>query len=86
MEEVHAVVFLDALHYRVCSEGQIVKKTVYIAIGINMAGIKKVLDMWVGENESAKHGLAILNSLKNRGAEDILIACVDSSDHLWQTP
>lgn len=45
LEEVHAVVFLDVLHYRVRSEGQIVKKTVYIAIGINMAGIKKVLDM-----------------------------------------
>ncbi len=77
LEEVYAVVFLDAIHYHVRSEGQIVKKAVYIAIGINMSGIKEVLGMWVGENESAKYWLSILNSLRNRGVEDILIACVD---------
>ena len=77
LEEIYAVVFLDAIHYHVGSEGQIVKKAVYIAIGINMEGIKEVLGMWVGENESAKYWLSILNGLKNRGVEDILIACVD---------
>lgn len=77
LEEIYAVVFLDAIHYHVRCEGQIVKKAVYIAIGINMAGIKEVLGMWVGENESAKYWLSILNGLKNRGVEDILIACVD---------
>jgi putative transposase len=77
LEEIYAVVFLDAIHYHVRSEGQIVKKAVYIAIGINMSGIKEVLGMWVGENESAKYWLSILNGLKNRGVEDILIACVD---------
>lgn len=77
LEEIYAVVFLDAIHYHVRSEGQIVKKAVYIAIGINMSGIKEVLGMWVGENESAKYWLSILNSLRNRGVEDILIACVD---------
>lgn len=77
LEEVYAVVFLDAIHYHVRSEGQIVKKAVYIAIGINMSGIKEVLGMWVGENESAKYWLSILNGLRNRGVEDILIACVD---------
>ena len=68
LEEIYAVVFLDAIHYHVRSEGQIVKKAVYIAIGINMAGIKEVLGMWVGENESAKYchyGIIISNS-KNR--------------------
>ena len=55
----------------------IIKKAVYIAIGINMDGIKEVLGMWVGENESAKFWLSVMNSLKNRGVEDILIACVD---------
>ena len=55
----------------------IVKKAVYIAIGINMDGMKEVLGMWVGENESAKFWLSVMNSLKNRGVEDILIACVD---------
>ncbi len=77
LEEIYAVVFLDAIHYHVRSEGQIVKKAVYIAIGINMEGLKEVLGMWVGENESAKYWLSILNGLRNRGVEDILIACVD---------
>ncbi len=77
LEEIYAVVFMDAIHYHVRSEGQIVKKAVYIAIGINMTGIKEVLGMWIGENESAKYWLSILNGLKNRGVEDILIACVD---------
>ena len=54
LESVYAVVFLDAIHYHVRSEGQIVKKAVYIAIGINLDGKKDVLGMWVGENESAK--------------------------------
>lgn len=77
LEEIYAVVFMDAIHFHVRSEGQIVKKAVYIAIGINMDGIKEVLGMWVGENESAKFWLSVMNSLKNRGLEDILIACVD---------
>ena len=77
LEEIYAVVYMDAIHYHVRSEGRIVKKAVYIAIGINMDGIKEVLGMWVGENESAKYWLSILNGLKNRGVNDILIACVD---------
>ncbi len=77
LESVYAVVFMDAIHYHVRSEGQIIKKAVYIAIGINMEGTREVLGMWVGENESAKFWLSVLNSLKNRGLEDILIACVD---------
>lgn len=77
LEEVYAVVFMDAIHFHVRSEGQIVKKAVYIAIGINMDGIKEVLGMWVGENESAKFWLSVMNGLKNRGLQDILIACVD---------
>ena len=54
LESVYAVVFLDAIHYHVRSEGQVVKKAVYIAIGIDLDGRKDVLGMWVGENESAK--------------------------------
>ena len=77
LESVYAVVFLDAIHFHVRSEGQIIKKAVYIAIGVQMDGIRDVLGMWVGENESAKFWLSILNGLKNRGVEDILIACVD---------
>ena len=77
LEDVYAVVFMDAIHFHMRSEGQIVKKAVYIAIGINMDGLKEVLGMWVGENESAKFWLSVMNGLKNRGLQDILIACVD---------
>ena len=54
------------------------KKAVYIAIGIDLDGRKDVLGMWVGENESAKYWATVLNSLKNRGIEDIFIACTDN--------
>lgn len=77
LEGIYAVVFLDAIHYHVRSEGRIVKRAVYIVIGIDMSGKKDVLGMYVGENESAKFWLSIMNSLKNRGVQDILIACVD---------
>lgn len=77
LEDIYAVVFMDAIHYNVRSEGQIVKKAVYIALGINLEGIKEVLGMWVGETESAKFWLTKMNELRNRGLEDILIACVD---------
>ena len=77
LESIYAVVFMDAIHYNVRCEGRIVKKAVYIAIGINMDGIKEVLGMYVGENESAKYWLSILNGLKNRGVDDILITCID---------
>ena len=78
LEPVYAVVFLDAIHFHVRSEGQIVKKAVYIAIGINLDGRKDVLGMWVGENESAKFWAAVLNGLRNRGVKDIFIACTDN--------
>ena len=78
LESIYAVVFLDAIHYHVRSEGHIVKKAVYIAIGINMDGKKDVLGMWVGENESAKFWASVLNNMRNRGVEDILIACTDN--------
>lgn len=77
LEEVYAVVFLDAIHYHVRSEGRIVKRVVYVVLGIDVDGRRDVLGMYVGENESAKFWLSIINGLKNRGVEDILIACVD---------
>ncbi len=77
LEEVYGVVYLDAIHFHVRSEGRIVKKAVYIALGIDMDGRRDVLGMYVGENESAKFWLSILNGLKNRGVRDILIACID---------
>lgn len=78
LESIYAVVFMDAIHYHVRSEGQIVKKAVYIAIGIDLDGHKDVLGMWVGENESAKFWATVLNGMKNRGVQDIFIACTDN--------
>ena len=75
LEAIYAVMFMDAIHYHVRSEGQIIKKAVYIALGINLEGRKEVLGMWVGENESAKYWATVLNSMRNRGVEDIFIAC-----------
>lgn len=77
LEEIYAVVYLDAIHFHVRTDGRIIKKAVYIALGIDMDGERDVLGMYVGENESAKFWLSILNGLKNRGVRDILIACVD---------
>ena len=72
------MVFLDAIHFHVRSEGRVVKKAVYIAIGVNLEGRKDVLGMWIGENESAKYWATVLNGLRNRGVEDIFIVCTDN--------
>lgn len=77
LEEKYAVVFLDAVHYHVRDEGQVVKKAVYIALGVRLDGRKEVLGMYVGANEGAKYWLGVLNNLKSRGVKDILICCVD---------
>ena len=77
LEEVYSVVFLDAIHFHVRYEGRIIKKAVYIAIGLDMEGFRNVLGMWIGENESSKFWLTVLNDIKNRGVRDILIVCVD---------
>lgn len=77
LESIYAVVFLDAIHYHVRQEGRIVKKAVYVAIGINLDGHKDVLGLWIGQNESSKYWLGVINELKNRGVDDILITCVD---------
>lgn len=77
LESVYAVVYMDAIHYHVRQDGRISKKSVYIAIGINLNGIKDVLGLWVGENETSKFWMSVINEMKNRGVEDILIASVD---------
>ena len=69
---------MDAIHYSVRKEGIVVKKAVYISIGINKHGEKGVLGFWVGENESSKFWLNVLNELRNRGVQDILIMSVDN--------
>lgn len=78
LESIYPVVFMDAVHYHVRSEGVIQKRAVYIALAYKLDGKKDVLGMWVGENESAKFWASVLSSLKQRGVEDILIACTDN--------
>ena len=78
LQEVYTMLFLDAIHYKVRQEGQIVNKAAYMIIGIDLDGQKDVLGMWIGESESAKFWLNILNELKNRGVKDILITSVDN--------
>lgn len=78
LQKTYAVVFLDAIHYKVKQEGHIVNKAVYMVIGVDMDGCKDVLGMYIGEHETSKFWLTVLNELKNRGVEDILICCVDN--------
>ena len=78
LEEVYPIVFMDAIHYSVRQDGVVIKKAVYILIGINLKGEKEVLGFWIGENESSKFWLNILNEIGNRGLEDILIISVDN--------
>ncbi len=73
----YAIVFMDAIHYNVRQDNAVIKKAVYIAIGTRLDGTKEVMGMWVGGNESAKYWLGVLNEIKNRGTEHILIVSVD---------
>lgn len=77
LEKKYAVVFMDAIHFNVRENNRTVKKAVYVAIGIRLSGVKEVLGMWIGGNESAKYWLGVLNEIKNRGVEDIMIVSVD---------
>lgn len=77
LEEIYGIVFMDAIHYKVRSEGRVQNKAAYTIIGINLEGIKEVLGIWIGEAESAKFWLSVLNEIKNRGVKDILIVSVD---------
>jgi transposase-like protein len=77
LERKYAVVFMDAVHFHVREDNRTVKKAVYVAIGIRLNGTKEVMGMWIGGNESAKYWLGVLNEIKNRGVEDIMIVSVD---------
>lgn len=77
LSEVYPVLYIDAIHYSVRDNGVIRKLAAYVILGINIDGYKEVLTIEVGENESSKYWLSILNGLKNRGVQDILIICAD---------
>lgn len=77
LSEVYPVIYIDAIHYSVRDNGVIRKLAAYVILGINMDGRKEVLTIQVGDNESSKYWLSVLNELKNRGVKDILIVCAD---------
>ena len=77
LDKIYPIVYLDAMYFKVRSNGRIVNKAVYICLGYNMQGYKEILGSWVDEAEGAKFWLKICTDLKNRGVKEILIACMD---------
>ena len=77
LEALYPIVYLDAIRVKVRDAGHVINKAIYLAIGITLDGIKEVLGMWVAENEGAKFWLQVVTELRNRGVQDIFIACVD---------
>lgn len=78
LEKVYAIVFFDAIYYKVRDESKrVVTKAAYTCLGVDLNGHKDLLGLWVGETEGANFWLGVITELRNRGVEDILIACVD---------
>ena len=77
LDEIYPIVYLDAIRIKVRQDGRVINKAVYLAIGVNLDGIKEVLGMWTAETEGAKFWLQVVTELQNRGVKDIFIACVD---------
>ena len=84
LDKIYPIVYLDAMYFKVRSNGKIVNKAVYICLGYTMEGYKDILGLWVDEAEGAKFWLSICNDLKNRGVKEILIACMDGLKGLPQ--
>jgi putative transposase len=77
LEEIYPIIYMDALQFKVRDSGHVRNKAVYLAIGVNMSGVKEVLGMWIAQTEGAKFWLQIVTELKNRGVQEVFIACVD---------
>lgn len=77
LEPIYTFVFMDAIHYKVRTEGRVINRAAYVIIGVDIEGNKDVIGIWIGENETSKFWLNILNQLKNRGVQDVLIFSVD---------
>lgn len=77
LDEVYPIVYLDCLVLKIRQDKRVIKKSIYLALGVNLEGHKELLGMWMSENEGAKFWLGVLTELRNRGLEQILIACVD---------
>ena len=77
LEEIYPVLYLDATIIKVRSEGRVINKSAYLAVGINLEGRKEVLGIWLEQTEGAKLWLKVMTELRNRGVKDIFIACID---------
>ncbi len=77
LDTLYPIVYLDAMQVKIKSEGRIANKSIYLALGINIHGHKEVLGLWAAQNEGARFWLGVVTELKNRGVQDIFIACVD---------
>lgn len=77
LDAVYPIVYLDCIVLKIRQDKQVINKSVYLALGVNMEGRKELLGMWLSENEGAKFWLSVLTEIQNRGVKDILIACVD---------
>ena len=77
LDEVYPVIFIDATHFSVREDNRIKKIAAYVVLGITKDGMKEVLSLEIGENESSKYWLGVLNGLKNRGIKDIMVICAD---------
>lgn len=76
LESVYPIVFFDAIHYKVTSEGTGTNKVAYTCLALDVRGIKDIVGLWVSETEGANFWLSVMTELKNRGVQDIMIACV----------
>ena len=77
LDPLYPIVYLDCIVVKVRQNKQVINKAIYLALGVDLEGHKQPLGLWIGENEGAKFWMSVLTELKNRGVEDILIACVD---------
>jgi len=77
LDELYPIVFLDCIVVKSREDGRVSKRSVYLALGVNMEGQKELLGIWIAKNEGAKFWLSVMTELKNRGVNDIFIACVD---------
>jgi putative transposase len=77
LEQLYLIVYMDALYVRMRDNGHVQNRAVYVAIGVNLEGNKEVLGLWTSANEGAKFWLQVMTEMKNRGVQDVLIACVD---------
>jgi putative transposase len=77
LDAVYPIVYFDAIVVKVRQDGRVINKAIHLALGVNLAGHKELLGLWMTENESSKFWLSVLTELQNRGVKDIFIACVD---------